>query len=75
MIESIFVFKSGVIVDLHYLIAVRPESNTYWVDFYYQLLPKPAKLSVGHGLSRSEYIEDMEKFAEAWEVYKVKQGR
>lgn len=75
MVDSIFLFKSGVIVDLHYLIAVRPEDMGYYADFHYQLLPAPAKLAVGHGLSHDERKQDMAEFTKAWEAYKVKQER
>lgn len=78
MIDSIFTFKNGAVVDLHYLVAIRPENNLCWVDLYYQFGRNPLKIAIGNSAgyhSKDEHESDLIALSAAWQKYKLKLNR
>ncbi len=71
--ESTYTLNGGVIIDLHYLVAVVPVAKTCFVDLHYQLLPKPARLELGNRsgvLDKEEYKQELAGIVGAWKIYK-----
>ena len=69
--NSIFTFKNGTSVDLHYLVTIECtfqhtyDTETYYtLILHYQLLPKPIRIE--------EYKSQMQinELKEAWNTYK-----